>query len=1095
MPEDTVDTAVALPRDEFYVVGIGASAGGLEALEQFFSNMPDDTDMAFVVVQHLSPDFKSLMDELLARHTSIPIFRVTDSVEVKRNAIYLIPPKKNMIMSGGKLMLTEQDPSGGLNLPIDIFFRSLAQDVGKRAIAVVLSGTGSDGSRGIQDIHQADGMVVVQTLDSAAFDGMPRSALSTGVSAVVTSPDQMPKRILEYTHNPTGFKSYDEGGDDAVLPGSELAVIFRLFRNRFGIDFTLYRANTINRRIERRMKLVKCSNLASYLAKLENDTTELDSLYRDLLVEVTHFFRDTRAFDRLRVEIIPEILRKITSPRDEIRVWVPGCATGEEAYTIAMLLDSCAQNMGVAPNVKVFATDVHRNSLETAGAGVYSADAITNVPEDLRTRYFTRHGNLYHVTRDIRQMVIFAPHDITKDPPFTKIDLLSCRNVLIYLDTLVQRRVLSLFHFGLKVDGYLLLGPSESVGELSREFQTVDQHWRIFRKLRDIRLPDAKAMPSSPPLTSIIKDTPPFTATAMLAASGAEKAVLEELLDRYVPPSFVVNEQYELLYSFGDARRMLTQPRGRPTLDVLKLVEGDLRMALSAALHRASREDQRISLKGVRMPTSSGNNLVQLVVEPYSKGTHKMYLICLEEMEEVPVVQEGTGEVFQPGDQATQRIMDLESELEFTKESLQTTVEELESSNEELQSTNEELVASNEELQSTNEELHSVNEELYTVNAEHQRKIEELTQLTADMDNLFRSTDIGTIFLDRDFCIRKFTPAIASAFNVLEQDIGRPIEQFAYHFDNPDFLDDSREVLETGESKEREVTTRDGTGTFLKRIMPYRTVEGQIDGVVIAFVDITHTKVSEALLKNERHFREVAENLDGVLWLRSCDEQTTFYVTPSFEKLWGRSREELCDNPELWSLCVHEDDRQRVVNRFRQAASDGRDYSIEYRIQLEDGSHRWVIDHANPLCDFDGKIQQIVGYTADITALKDEQHQRRQMQDLYDNLPVMTASSELPEGTLCQCSNYLLEKLGYEREDLIGRHVSEMYHPNCHAILQEAIDEFLSTGVLRATGLEMKRKDGTAIPVRVLATAIRNEQNEIIASRAVMHEITEPPTS
>lgn len=853
----------------FYVVGIGASAGGLQALEDFFDNVPVDSGMAYVVVQHLSPDFKSLMDELLARHTSIPIFRVEDTVKVEPNAIYLIPPKKNMVLAGGRLLLTEQDASGGLNLPIDMFFRSLAQDAGKNAIAIVLSGTGSDGSRGIRDVHDAGGLVVVQDIDSAGFDGMPRSAIATGIADIVATAREMGTLICRYRQDPKSFFKKINEIDTVMLPGTEINVIFRLFRNRFGIDFTLYRSNTINRRIQRRMKLTRCRELADYVAYLESNATELDSLYRDLLVEVTQFFRDPQAFDRLRRDIIPKIVDAAQEPKDEIRVWVPGCATGEEAYSIAILLDACIKETRNRSTFKVFATDVHSNSLETAAAGIYPPDSLTNVPVDLRTKYFTRHGNLYHVSRELRKTVIFAPHDITKDPPFTRIDLLSCRNVLIYLESAVQKRVLSLFHFGMKVGGVMMLGPSETVGELSREFETIDQHWRVFRKLRDVRLPEAKSMPMSPALTSVVRVKPRLGTIARIE-DGLESTVTDDLLDRYVPPSMLVNEHYELVHSFGEARKLLTQPKGTPTLEVLKMVDGDLRMALSAALHRAARERQRVVMQGIRHDDGGQRKPMQIIVEPYNKRKQNLFLICIEEIKEPYPAPEPNAEVFDASDQAAQRIVDLERELEFTKESLQSAVEELESSNEELQSTNEELVASNEELQSTNEELHSVNEELYTVNAEHQHKIEELMQLTSDMDNLLLSTEIGTIFLDRQLRIRKFTPAIATAFNIMDQDIGRPIDQFAYNLDSSELLQDAQRVLESDRAFERKVNARDGT-SYLQRIQPYRTATGETSGVVMTFTDISSVVNAEKERTQRKQLEELAGDLQDFAYSVSHD--------------------------------------------------------------------------------------------------------------------------------------------------------------------------------------------------------------------------------
>lgn len=876
-----------------WIVGVGASAGGLEALEQFFSAMPSDTRMAFVVVQHLSPDFKSLMDELLARHTKIPIQRVEESTRVEANAIYLIPPRKIMTLSYGKLLLTDADDSGGLNLPIDKFFTSLAQDAGRRAIAVVLSGTGSDGSRGIRDVHEAGGLVVVQDVESAAFDGMPRSAVATGMADIVTTPEKMAEDLCRYAADPENFIRDREAHTEPIEPGDEMTVLFRLFRNRYGIDFANYRRNTIQRRIERRLRLVNCHDLSTYVSMLESDMGELDALYRDLLVEVTQFFRDLPAFRKLRQEVIPSIVERATKPNDEIRAWVPGCATGEEAYSIAMLIDDCARTLGLRPRVKLFATDVHNSSLETGSSGVYPADAVSNVPDDLLSRYFTQHGSVFHVTRELRQMVIFAPHDITKDPPFTRIDLISCRNVLIYLEPVTQRRVISLFHFGMRVGGVMMLGPSESVGDLQREFESVDQHWRIFRKLRDVRLPDASTITHSPTLTSIVRTRKEFPGVAQLATYPDETDVMADLIERYAPPSFLVNDHFELVHSFGDASRLLVQPRGRPTLEILKLVSGNLRIAMSAALHRSAREQEKVVLDGIRVPLDDAEHFYRVSVEPYVKRKEALYLVSLEEMQTHASAPEDAIEVFRADDQASQRIVDLEKELDFTKQSLQTTVEELESSNEEMQSTNEELVASNEELQSTNEELHSVNEELHTVNAEHQRKIAELTQLTADMDNLLRSTDIGTIFLDSELRIRKFTPAIKNAFNIMEQDTGRPIDQFAYNLDNPELLDDAREVAATGKPIEREVQTHDGTRTYLKRILPYRKANGEAEGVVITFTDVASlTSRAEAdLREREARHRQLLDSLREGIYGLDTDGNCTF-CNPECLRLLGYESEE-----------------------------------------------------------------------------------------------------------------------------------------------------------------------------------------------------------
>lgn len=857
-PESAIPVTASPSSEPSFFVGIGASAGGLEAIEVFFDHMPPDTGMAFVIVQHLSPDFKSLMSELLARHTKMTINPVQDGVRVLPNQVYLIPPRMNMVLRDGKLLLKEQAEGRSLNLPIDIFFDSLAEDAAHRAIAVILSGTGSDGSRGLQRVHESGGLVLGQSVATAGFDGMPKSAKATGMVDVVTSPSEMPGRILQYVRHPAGFERGVDDEDSPQIDGDELGTLFRLFRRQFGIDFSRYRATTINRRIDRRLQMTGCKTLPNYLRLLDEEPRELDVLYRDLLVEVTQFFRDASAFKRIREDVIPNLLRDCP-PDGTLRFWVPACATGEEAYSLAILVRDCQSNMPdrAGVDVKIFATDVHQTSLETASAGVYSSDTLSGVPSQLRETYFSRSQDLYHVNSAIRQMVIFAPHDITSDPPFTKIDLISCRNVLIYLNPDVQRKVISLFHFGLRVGGCLFLGPSESLAEAAGEFDVVDSQWRIFTKSRNVRMAHSDQQTYSQPLRHVVRPRPSFVSTATQTSSNhLIPDVHETLLREYVPPSFLVTDQNELLHSFGVAREILQQPEGRATLDVLRMVSGELRLALSAALQRVRASGETVIMKAIPVQSGDNSKLTRLVAKPYAKANERLVLVVLEpEPQDNPATTEPQGEEYTPDRQATERIIALERDLAYSKESLQATVEELETSNEELQSTNEELVASNEELQSTNEELHSVNEELHTVNTEHQLKIQELLELTTDMDNLLKSTEIGTIFLDIQLRIRKFTPAIGEAFYMLPQDIGRPIEHIASNLDVDNLNEEVRNVLRTGDSIEREARNRDGR-VFLLRVQPYHDEEGNLTGVVLTCVDVS------SILASYEEIRRTAETIE-----------------------------------------------------------------------------------------------------------------------------------------------------------------------------------------------------------------------------------------
>ncbi len=844
-----MSTSVLAPEGPIHVVGIGASAGGLEALERFFDHLPEDTGMAFVLVQHLSPDFKSLMDELLARHTDLPIQLVEDGVPVKANHVYLIPPKKEMIISGGRLHLSERDRLQELTLPIDVFFRSLAQDYGSRAVAIVLSGGGSDGSRGARAVREAGGLVIVQDGESAQFNGMPKTARDAGVAQWVLRPEEMPKVLVEYG------KSFGTASAADLLASSQekpstFDAVYRMLQSEFGIDFTHYKPSTVTRRIERRLKLARTDDIAGYIDRLKNEREELDILYRDLLIGVTRFFRNEEAFSLLEQKILPEIARK-KNRGEPIRVWVAGCATGEEAYSIAILLHELSMREKDL-QIKIFATDVHRGSLEIAARGVYGEEAVANVSSERLERYFWRRGKTYQVVPDLRQHIVFAPHDVIRDAPFTRVDLVSCRNLLIYLQPPAQQKVLSLFHFALNRGGVMFLGPSESLGVLSHDFETVDRHWHFYRKFSDVRIPvDTHLSHSGHRHDGRLGASGPASVSATRAAPPSLLNIYDRLLEEFMPPSLLVNDRGEIVHSFGGASKFLRLRDGRPGLDVRDVLEDELKVVVVGGLQRAAKSEAAIVFRGIRLgppeqPTEYKITVRRMKATP--SGVHMLVSFEQQEGSSLTARNETEMSVKQV---SSDQIGLLENELSLTKENLQAAIEELETSNEELQAANEELLASNEELQSTNEELQSVNEELYTVNAEYQRKIAELTELTNDMDNLLSSTDIGTVFLDRQLRIRRYTPQIADAFNLLPQDVGRPIQTFANNIEHPELTDDLSRVLESGKAIEREIRDRENRAYFL-RILPYRA-KGTIDGVVLTMIDVSGLKAAEDALFHERY--------------------------------------------------------------------------------------------------------------------------------------------------------------------------------------------------------------------------------------------------
>ncbi len=853
------------PSKPSHIVGIGASAGGLAALEEFFDHTSNNSGMAFVVIQHLSPDFKSLMDDLLARHTKMTIHRVSDGTVLEANSIYLIPAKSHMTISEGKLFLTEVDTGQHADLPIDVFLNSLAEECGDKSVAVIMSGTGTDGSRGIKAIREAGGLVLAQSLDTAQFDGMPRNALASGFCDLMVSPKVMPEVILDVSKHSREdrediLSSFAEADDDA-----EFQQVFTLLNKHYNLDFAKYKSNTVGRRIRRRMEFGKIDNQNDYIALLSRDENELNTLYRDLLIGVTEFFRDPKTFEKLDCEIITELFEK-RSASEDIRVWSAGCATGEEAYSIAILLAEKVQEYNFKGNITVFATDVHRGSLDFASQGLFSRDRLENVSEERLERFFERvDDNHFQVNPDLRKMIIFAPHNLISDPPFTRMDLVCCRNLLIYLQPEVQEQILAVFHFSLKVDGVLFLGPSESLGKLNAEFETHDGTAKTYRKIRDLKnIGNIKreTLRLHNVLPAGIQPVPQKT-------FNIDNQLIRDydvLLKEYMPAGVLIDQNRQILHTFGDTSSFLLPMEGRFENDVLAMVDESLKIPLTTALHRAAKTREQVTTRRLSLEHSGKKKIYDLIVKFI--GNHgadsSHFFITLKPVskqavsKEHPAEPENLIELDDIPAHLQQRITDLEQELQTSKETLQETIEELQSTNQELQTSNEELMASNEELQSTNEELHSVNEELYTVNAEFEDKNNELKELNQDHVNLLNSLEVGIVFVDKQMRIRKFNPAIERIFNLLPQDIGRPIDHIAYHIDNQKkMLQDFRHVLETGEHREMDVRTEDGQW-LLKRILPFRA-QDKIEGVLLTFTDINMLKEAEDALR--QHAEELEQKV------------------------------------------------------------------------------------------------------------------------------------------------------------------------------------------------------------------------------------------
>ena len=889
----------------FPIVGIGASAGGLAAFEAFFSGMPADIEpgMAFVLVQHLAPDHKSILSDLLKRYTRMQVFEVEDGMEVRANCAYIIPPNRDMALLNGSLQLLEPVAKRGQRLPIDFFFRSLALDQHERAICIVLSGTGSDGSLGVRAVKGEGGMAMAQNPESTEYDGMPRSAIATGMVDFVLPPAEMVAQLSQYAE-------YTFGKAIPLMPSlglpneDLLKKIFVLLRVQTNHDFSHYKRNTIVRRIDRRMAVHQIKALDDYVRYCQQTPDEVQALFRDLLIGVTQFFRDPESFKVLQEQAIPRLFDHV---EDEalIRVWVPGCSTGEEAYSLAMLLQEQMDVIKKYPKVQVFATDIDGKAIEVARNGTYPASIAADLTPERLARFFSKVsvGNTYRIQKGLRDLLIFSEQNVIKDPPFSKLDLLSCRNLLIYLDVELQKKLIPLFHYALNPGGFLFLGSSESVSEFGNLFDVLDRKAKLYQRKQDIQgvLSIGKFLPL--PARGMMIPHP------VINGLGELKIPLCELTERVLLEHFeavgaLVSERGDIHYLHGRIGRFLELAPGEAGMNILKMAREGLKPALTTALHKAIAHHGPVFLKGLQVKTNGDTSTVNLTVRPATASSMttaapKLFLVILEELssacQDQPGASHGEGIELEP------RILVLQQELRTAQEYLQSSTEELETANEELKSTNEELQSVNEELQSTNEELEtskeelqSVNEELTTVNNELQTKVTDLARANNDLSNLLASTEIGTIFVDHHMHIQRFTPAITQVINLIPSDIGRPVGHIVSNLVGyANLVDDTKVVLNSLIPKEIEVQTLSGIW-FMLRIRPYRTLENVIEGAVITFVDITALKQAEALVRESQSLRHLAvvvrDSSDAILVLNLAGRILAW--NPAAARLYGWSEDD-----------------------------------------------------------------------------------------------------------------------------------------------------------------------------------------------------------
>lgn len=833
----------------FPIIGIGASAGGLEALEQFLARVPAGSGMAFVIVQHLDPVRKGIMPELLQRSTGMKVAQVKDRTQVKPNCVYVIPPNKDMSILHGVLHLLAPASPRGLRLPIDFFFRSMAQDQREHSIGVILSGMGSDGTLGLRAIKEAAGLGLVQEPATAKFDGMPRSAVDAGLADITAPAGELPEKILSFLRRTPLIAPSETALEDKTQNVLEKVVI--LLRTHTGHDFSLYKRNTLYRRIERRMGIHQITKMTAYVRYLQENSQELDLLFKELLIGVTNFFRDPAAWDLLRDEILPELLIN-RSQGQALRAWVPGCSTGEEAYSLAMIFKEAVEKLRPGQNfaLQIFATDLDQDAIAKARQGSFASNIADDVPDERLKRFFIKNDRGYQVRKEIREMVIFASQNLIMDPPFTRLDILCCRNLLIYLTAEVQKKLIPLFHYSLTPGGILFLGSSETIGNPSGLFTPISTKSRLFRRTEAESSPKAVEFPSSFTAGRSAGAEPrPVPQPTVSLQSMADQLVLQ----RYAPPAVLANELGDIFYISGRTGKYLEPAAGKANWNLFAMIRESLRYELTAAFQKALRHKNNVALRGLKVETAGGNQCVDITVQQLDEEGPLQGLVMIVFTDAAA----NANEVNPPSKPLarTARQAELEHELLQVRaeartihEEMQTSQEEFRSTNEELQSTNEELQSTNEELTTSKEEMQSLNEELQTVNAELQSKVDEFSRVSADMKNLLNSTDIATLFLDNDLNVRRFTPHATKIIKLIPTDVGRPVTDLVSDLRYPELPADAQEVLRTLVFIEKSIAASDGRW-FTVRIMPYRTLDDRIDGVVITFADITAAKTLEAKLR------------------------------------------------------------------------------------------------------------------------------------------------------------------------------------------------------------------------------------------------------
>ncbi|HYP28317.1 MAG TPA: chemotaxis protein CheB, partial [Blastocatellia bacterium] len=970
-------------NNKMNVVGIGASAGGINALEQLFERLPSDSGMAFVVIIHLSPEHESNLSGMIQRKTEMPVIKVVESVKVEPNHVYVIPPAKHLVITDGHISLREPEVERGRRIPIDTFFRTLAAAYHVKAIGVVLSGTGTDGTLGLRHIKEAGGVSIAQDPQEAEYDGMPRNAINSGMVDFIMPISDMPKKLISLRKISERIQTPPETGKPLTENDDEaLREVLLLLRTHTGNDFSNYKKSTVLRRVTRRLQVNAVEDLRGYVALLRERPSEARDLLSDMIISVTNFFRDAEAFAVLEAEVVPRLFEE-KSAGERVRVWVAGCATGEEAYSLAILLLDYAHKLKDPPPIQVFATDIDQEAVNEAREGIFPDSIAADVPPQMLKRYFNKEDHFYRVKKEVRELVLFAPHNILRDPPFSKLDLVSCRNLLIYLNRETQERVLELFHFAIRPYGYLFLGASESADSLPELFMPVDKKRRVFRRRSVISsTPYLPSMPVrgmwDPKLPEVLKGVRKPTSYGDLHHQAVEK---------YAPPSVLISGDYDIVHLSANAGRFLRFTGGEPSRNLIKLVHPELGLDLRAILLAAAQTEQPRETRQLPVTIDGEPRAVKISARPTADG---FMLVIFEEVglvvsadgaSSTHVVETPAGEIGLIMRQMEEELQQTKDQLRVTIEQYETSTEELKASNEELQAINEELRSATEELETSKEELQSLNEEMRTVNHELKEKVDELHQANSDLQNLFSASDIGTIFVDRKLLIKRYAPAVQQIFNLIPSDINRPMTHVTHTLEYEDLSEDAAQVLSTLVRVEREVHSTDGRW-YIARLLPYRTVGDKIDGVVITFMDITERKL--AIDERERLHRElekkgalleaVVRQMPAGVIVSEAGSKGILVANDHADRIWREAMgRDNTGEPYAEYLGYHPDGRLYTREEWPMWRSLNRGETVvneEVMMRRGDGSWGFFCISSAPVHDQNGEIVAGVVTFYDITEEK-----------------------------------------------------------------------------------------------------------------------------